>query len=66
MKKMMFDDRNEEFDENAQQHFIVLRIEASGGGRRSSQLPLEHCIANDSTLITVILTRHETGTRTSI
>jgi len=53
---------NEEFDENAYQHFSVLRIEASGGGRRSSQLPLDHCIANESALTRVILTYGESCT----
>ena len=53
------EDRNEEFDEFAQRHFTVLRMEASEGGRRSSQLPLEHYIAYESALIIVILTNHE-------
>ena len=37
----------------------VLEIEAPEGGRRSSQLPLGHYIANESTLINVKLTKHE-------
>jgi hypothetical protein len=35
---------------------FVLYIEASRGGRRSSQLPLEHYIAHESVTIIVILT----------
>ena len=49
----------EEFDENAQQHLIVLKMEASGGGRRSSQLLPEHFIAYEGALIIVILTNQK-------